>query len=93
MSRQYIESGRVARVSIANPGDMMLRFELSMTLDEWKLLSADLEEGDGDARKHLRRMIATMIDGAAKAVTQTYSTTGWSGFAAEQSGVAKDTRP
>lgn len=83
MSRRYIEAGRVARIGIARPDEILLRFELTMTLGEWQLLADDLEEGDGDARRHLRKMIWTMIQGATRAIEQTYSTTGWSEFAPE----------
>ena len=80
MTRRYLESGRTARITVAQPDDMLLRFDLTMTLGEWRILANDLNEDEGDARKTLRRMICTMIDGATQAVAQTYSTTGWSGF-------------
>ena len=83
---QYISAGTSARIKVANADSMQLTFELTMTLGEWKIMARDLEDDEGDARKRLRRMIGEMIGGAAKAVDQTYSTTGWSGFnAADQS--------
>lgn len=76
IDERYIRPGTRARVSVANPDDVLLKFELTMSAAEWRHLMRQLPS-NGSAAGQLGLMISAMLGDAIGKTATTYTTTGW----------------
>jgi len=81
---KYIRAGTSARVSLARPDDVPLRFELTMSAGEWRLLREEIASAiqqsnvsEGNALGTLGKMVGEMLGACVERLEVTHATTGW----------------